>query len=174
MAVSLVVEHMIEHFGYERGEDFKLYCTVSTLRRNSQGLILRIDNNKGWLLENSDLNEIGDFAVWTLEVLHNRLLEKHNETFWIGAESRTINGTEHFIYSKAEHTQKPIVSQFGILIEQGIITMDHLIKKQSNGKVVEKGPLFKFDQQLLVYCFHQVHNTIYYPKELLKNQPLQF
>jgi hypothetical protein len=134
---------ILKNFGYQRGEDFKLYCTVSALKRNSQGLMFKVDNNKSWLLENSDIASIGDFAVWTLEILHSRLLEKHNETFWIGAESKKISGIEHFVYYKAEHTQKPIVSQFDILIEQGIITMDHLIKKIPSGKVVEKGPLFK-------------------------------
>ena len=42
-----------------------------------------------------------------------------------------------------EHTKKPIISQFDILVDQGIITLDHLIKRNSNGKVVEKGPIFK-------------------------------
>ena len=42
-----------------------------------------------------------------------------------------------------EHTKKPITSQFDILIDQGIITLDHLIKRKTNGKVVEKGPIFK-------------------------------
>ena len=134
---------ILRNFGYERGDDFKLYCTVSALKRNSQGLMFKVDNDKSWLLENSAIKSIGDFAVWTLEILHNRLVEKHNETFWIAAESKIISGMEHFIYNKAEHTQKPIVSQFDILLEQGIITMDHLIKKIPSGKVVEKGPLFK-------------------------------
>jgi hypothetical protein len=30
-----------------------------------------------------------------------------------------------------------------LLIDQGIITLDHLIKRNSKGRVVEKGPLFK-------------------------------
>jgi hypothetical protein len=101
-------------------------------------------NNKiNQLLENSDKTEIGDFVVWSLETLHKRLLEKHNETFWIAADSLQIDGIEHFIYKKVDHTKKPIVSQFDILLEQGIITLDHLIKRTASGKVVEKGPLFK-------------------------------
>jgi hypothetical protein len=144
---------ILKNFGYKRGDDFKLYCTLSTLKRNSQGLIFRVDNDMNWLLENSDIAGIGDFAVWTLEILHNRLLEKHNETFWISAESNKISGIEHFIYKKAEHTKKPIISQFDILIEQGIVTMDHLIKKKPNGKIVEKGPLFKIKPTALNLLF---------------------
>ncbi len=144
---------ILDAFGYDRGEDFKLYCTVSSLVRNSQGLKLKMDTDINQLIENSNKSNIGDFVVWGLETLHNRLLEKHNETFWIAADSISINGLEHFQYKKVEHTKKPIVSQFDILIEQGIITLDHLIKRKSAGSVVEKGPLFKIKPNALGLLF---------------------
>jgi hypothetical protein len=142
---------ILKNFGYQRGADFKLYCTVSSIVTNSQGLRLRLDNKLGWLVENSE--SIGDFVVWALDTLHNRLLEKHNETFWIGADSLIIEGREHFLFKKVEHTKKPIVSQFDILLEQGIITLDHLIKQNAKGKVVEKGPLFKIKPNGLSLLF---------------------
>ncbi len=144
---------ILNNFGYYRSEDFKLYCTVSSLVRNSQGLILKIDSKVNQLLENSDKNNIGDFIVWGLDTLHKRLLEKHNETFWIAADSKTIDGKEYFQYKKVEHTKKPIVSQFDILLEQGIITLDHLIKRKSTGSVVEKGPIFKIKPNSLDLLF---------------------
>jgi hypothetical protein len=134
---------ILDTFGYKRGEDFKLYCTVSAISRNSQGLALKLDTDIKQLIENSDKSEIGDFVVWPLKTLHNRLLEKHKETFWVEATSTFIEGIEHFQYSMVEHTKKPITSQFDILIDQGIITLDHLIKRTTNGKVIEKGPIFK-------------------------------
>jgi hypothetical protein len=144
---------ILNAFGYSRGEDFKLYCTVSTLVRNSQGLKLKMDSEISQLIENSDKASVGDFVVWGLETLHKRLLEKHNETFWIAADSVTIDGKEHFQYKKVEHTKKPIVSQFDILLEQGIITLDHLIKRKSTGSVVEKGPIFKIKPNALDLLF---------------------
>jgi len=144
---------ILNAFGYSRGEDFKLYCTVSTLVRNSQGLKLKMDSEISQLIENSDKASAGDFVVWGLETLHKRLLEKHNETFWIAADSVTIGGKEHFQYKKVEHTKKPIVSQFDILLEQGIITLDHLIKRKSTGSVVEKGPIFKIKPNALDLLF---------------------
>lgn len=153
---------ILDNFGYNRGEDFKLYCTVSTLVRNSQGLMLKVDGNTSQLLENSNKSNIGDFVVWGLETLHNRLLEKHNETFWIAADSKTIDGKEYFQYKKVEHTKKPIVSQFDILLEQGIITLDHLIKRKATGSVVEKGPIFKIKPNSLELLFppSQAYNLI--------------
>ena len=52
-----------------------------------------------------------------------------------------------------EHTKKPIISQFDILVDQGIITLDHLIKRTTDGKVVEKGPLFKIKPNALNLLF---------------------
>lgn len=144
---------ILNNFGYIRGEDFKLYCTVSSLVRNSQGLMLKMDSKVNQLLENSDKSNIGDFIVWNLETLHKRLLEKHNETFWIAADSKIIEGKEYFQYKKVEHTKKPIVSQFDILLEQGIITLDHLIKRKPNGRVEEKGPIFKIKPNALDLLF---------------------
>jgi hypothetical protein len=144
---------ILNAFGYSRGDDFKLYCTVSTLIRNSQGLKLKMNTEINQLIENSDKSAIGDFVVWGLETLHKRLIEKHNETFWIAADSISIGGKEHFQFKKVEHTKKPIVSQFDILLEQGIITLDHLIKRKSNGSVVEKGPIFKIKPNALNLLF---------------------
>lgn len=134
---------ILDAFGYWRNEDFKLYCTVSSTNINSQGLSLRLDSNVQQLIEFSENQKFGDFVIWTLEKLHQRLLNKHKETFWVEAESLFIEGKEHFQYKVVEHTKGPIVSQFDILLEQGIITLDHLIKRNAKGKVVEKGPLFK-------------------------------
>ncbi len=144
---------ILNAFGYEREDDFKLYCTVSAIMRNSQGLNLRIDNDVKQLIENSDNPEIGDFVVWTLDKLHNRLREKHKETFWVEAESLQIDNREHFQYKFVEHTKGPITSQFDLLIDQGIITMDHLIKRTATGGAKEKGPIFKIKPQGIELLF---------------------
>jgi len=144
---------ILDAFGYKRNSDFKLYCTVSAITRNSQGLNLRLDSDIKQIIENSDKPEIGDFVLWTLENLHNRLQEKHRETFWVEADSTIIEGREHFQYKFVEHTKKPISSQFDLLLDQGIITLDHLIKRNSVGKVVEKGPLFKIKPNGLELLF---------------------
>lgn len=144
---------ILNEFGYQRGDDSKLYCTVSAIVRNSQGLKLKLDTDVRQVIENSDKGTVGDFVVWGLETLHKRLLEKHNETFWVATDTLMIDSKEHFIYKSVEHTKKPIVSQFDILPEQGIITLDHLIKRTPVGKVVEKGPIFKLKPNALSLLF---------------------
>jgi hypothetical protein len=149
---------ILNQFGYKRGDDFKLYCTVSTLKPNSQGLFLKIDKKLDQLIESSQELKIGDFAIWQLATLHAELKKKHKETFWIAADSIKMNEVEYFCFTKIEHTRSPIVSQFDLLLEQGVITLDHLIKKTIKGKtnkeyVSEKGPLFKIRPDKLELLF---------------------
>ena len=44
---------ILNAFGYNRADDFKLYCTVSSIVRNSQGLKLKMDKDISQLIENS-------------------------------------------------------------------------------------------------------------------------
>ena len=146
-------EEILNNFGYHRGSDFKLYCTVSSKVVNSQGLSLKINLEEDLLIEYSNNPKIGEFAVWTLTNLKSRLLEKHNETFWINAESELIDEIEHFNLKKVLYTKKPDSYIFQLLLEQGEISIDHLIKKDKNGKVIEKGPLFKISKKGFTVLF---------------------
>lgn len=144
---------ILDSFGYQRGTDFKLYCSVSTKVANSQGLYFEMDDKGGLLNERSTRAEIGAFATWSLEDLRTSLAEKHNETFWVGARVHELAGRDHFEFREVLHTRKPILSQFDLLLEQGEITMDHLIKRIPGGRVTEKGPLFKINAGALGLLF---------------------
>lgn len=144
---------ILDAFGYDRDGTRKLYCQVEATKRNSQGLMLRLDAEAERLWENSDKPEYGDFVAWTLAKLKERLLEKHAETFWVGARQVIRDGRESFQLLDVTHTRRPVASQFDILVEQGVISMDHLIKRKPNGTVTEKGPLFKIEAAALPLLF---------------------
>ncbi|WP_258808116.1 MvaI/BcnI family restriction endonuclease [Pseudidiomarina sp. CB1] len=143
---------ILNRYGYERDDDFKLYCTVSTQRENTQGLSFIYDETKDQLQEWYTKSEL--VAVWSGKLLRQRLKEKHSETFWIHAESEFINGVEHFQLISVTHTKAPILSQLLPLIENGLVTMDHLIKRSGKtNRVSEKGPLFKINKTDLNLLF---------------------
>lgn len=144
---------ILDTFGYWEEGIFRLYNTMRGTGRNAQGLILRIEDKKDWLVENSDRPEIGDFLVWELEILRKALLKKHKETFWIKAESKIEDNNEYFHFKEVEHTKNPMVDKFEILIETGAITMDYPIKRMPNGKVVDKGCNFKLKANCLDLLF---------------------
>jgi len=112
-----------------------------------------VEYEKEWLVENSDKKEIGDFLVWELDVLKKALLQKHKETFWISTESKMIDNQEYFLYKEAEHTKNPRVNQFEFLVDMGAITLDYPIKRQPDGKIVDKGCNFKLKASYLDLLF---------------------
>jgi|GEM_PF-137896 len=143
---------ILNRYGYEREDDFKLYCTISTQRENTQGLSFIYDKEKDELQEWYKNDEL--VAVWPGDLLRQRLKEKHAETFWVEAISESIDGEEHFELISVTHTKSPLVNQLLPLIESGVITMDHLIKRSGKtNKVSEKGPLFKMNKRDLALLF---------------------
>jgi hypothetical protein len=144
---------ILDKYGYQRDDDFKLYCTVSTQKANSQGLQFFYDESSDLLIEKDRNGK--NVAIWAGELLRKRLLEKHAETFWINAKSTIVDGKEYFELISVTHTKKPLESQLLPLIQSGVITMDHLIKRKGGSKptVSEKGPLFKIDKCNLLLLF---------------------
>jgi len=134
---------ILEAFGYERGDEFKLYCTINAAKVNSQGLSFDVQPEAGDLWEVSDQAAYDKFAVWSLDLLRSRLASKHAETFWVTARSEMVGSQEWFHLEHVTHTRKPVLSQLDPLLDQGVITMDHLIKRTPTGGAKEKGPLFK-------------------------------
>jgi len=143
---------ILDKYGYQREDDFKLYCTVSTQKLNSQGLQFFYDEANDQLIEKD--RDGMNVAVWPGKLLRDRLLQKHAETYWINAKSTIINGEEHFELISVTHTKRPLVSQLLTLIQSGVITMDHLIKRKSGkSAAAEKGPLFKINKRDLLFLF---------------------
>jgi hypothetical protein len=153
---------ILDAFGYWEKGVFRLYNTIRGTGRNAQGLILKIEDKKDWLVENSDRPEIGDFLVWKLETLRKELLKKHKETFWIRADSKVEDNNEYFHFKEVEHTKNPMIDKFEILVETGAITLDYPIKRMPDGKVIDKGCNFKLKANCLDLLFppSEIYNLV--------------
>lgn len=131
-----------DRYGYQRPghERNTLQVTVSALKPNRQGLGLVVNREMDWLEmnhfalpahENEHYRKLNDVSVWTLMRLHDRLLEKHHETFWIDVESRINGNVEEFRVTTIEHTKNPVLPQFDVLLEQGEIKLDLILSRPS-------------------------------------------
>jgi len=145
-------QEILDRFGYQRQNDFKLYCSVYSTNANSQGLQLSVDLAANWLKEVFKGPPLEEVCVWELPRLHQRLQEKHNETFWIKADSIKTSSGEYFALKSVIHTSKPSSDQFDRLLENGTVSLDHLIKRKRSS-CVEKGPLFKIERPRLSELF---------------------
>lgn len=137
-------KEIVGEYGYipERYTHKSLHVTLSANRPNPQGLGLLVQPQLGLLeadefalsaLEDGTFKKINDVAAWHLVNLHERLLTKHRETFWIDAESKKTGSQELFRVTRILHTKNPIPSQFDILLDQGQITVDFLLCRDSGG-----------------------------------------
>lgn len=135
---------IVEEYGYipEGYAHKSLHVTLTANRPNPQGLGLLVQPQSGILeadefskiaLADGTFKKLNDVAAWKLMNLHERLLTKHQETFWIDAETKMEAGREYFRVSEILHTKNPIPSQFDILLEQGQITVDFLLCRGSGG-----------------------------------------
>jgi hypothetical protein len=133
-----------ERFGYDGGAGVKkLYCSVTARQPNSQGLMFQLNQGVGTLDEVAKLGGgLVEVARWRLSDLRSRLAEAHPESIWVIANSLQRNGIEHFHYRRAIYTGAPLVERLDLLLTEGTITMDHLIKIEGLS-ASEKGPLFK-------------------------------
>lgn len=153
---------IVEEYGYiPEGYNHKsLHVTLSANKPNPQGLGLLVQPQLGLLeadefaqaaSEDGSFRKINDVAAWQLMNLHERLLTKHRETFWIDAETKKDGGRELFRVNEILHTKNPIPSQFDVLLDQGQITVDFLLCRDSGGdtysfKIKSKARPFLFPE----------------------------
>lgn len=118
-------KQIVESYGYYTDGGKKTYqCTVQCSVPNRQFLVLNFNQEAGSLELQAHKDRLYDIAAWRLVRLHQRLLTKHHETFWIEVENDRRDGKEFFRYKRIEHTKNPNVNQFDVLIEHNIITVD--------------------------------------------------
>lgn len=128
---------IVDKYGYiPDGQTDKCYRnTLRCAAPNTQNLRLNMNYPDNLLEIEEDrrtdaemFKKVADVAVWRLQTLHQCLLTKHHETFWIEVDTRQgDDGQEQFRFNKIEHTRNPNVSQFDILLEQSMITVDLLL-----------------------------------------------
>lgn len=126
---------IVERYGYTSSGIKSYRNTLCCKSPNSQNLRLNINYPDNLLeieedcrVKDNVFKKVADVAVWRLQTLHHCLLTKHHETFWIEVDTRIGDqGQEQFMFKKIEHTRNPIVSQFDILVEQSMITVDLLL-----------------------------------------------
>ena len=137
-------EEILSKFGYQRDGGKKLYVSVRSRQPNSQGLYLEVDKLEGLLRERHRKTD-GSFeevAVWSLDALRSRLIDRHPASAWITANVTHREGIEYFHYRFIQFTDEPRADRLTTLLDQGTVTLDHLIST-ADGRTIEKGPLFK-------------------------------
>ena len=146
--IAMNERQILDQFGYWGEDDdhqrrFQLYCTLSARVINSQGLTLQYNES----CDSVDVLYAAEHPQlvtgWEMQVLRDRLLEKHPATFWVKATVDIQDGWEFFRYDHIKYTRNPNVSLFSSLIADGIVSVDFLMHYKPNGMIRDHGFPFK-------------------------------
>lgn len=148
------VSELLARCGYERDGARHLRCTISSLKANSQALVLNAGDE---LLEEISRRHKATVVVWRLAGLEHALARKHRETFWVKTRSIERAGVEHFELLSVVHTRNPVAGQLTRLLDTGSVTVDHMISgRLDNSRAHDKGPSFKVERYRLAELFRGV------------------
>lgn len=145
---------IVEKYGYLKEGKKTYQNTVQCAPPNRQLLFLNVNQLEERLELQAERRKKEDIAAWRLMKLHQRLMIKHHETFWIEVENQLNDGKEYFRYKQIEHTKNPNVGQFDVLLEQNLITVDLLLCRPSGHgdtysfKIKKKGMPLLFPESL--------------------------
>ncbi len=128
-------KEIVDTYGYWKHGSKTYHNTLSCEKINSQGLGLSLYQADRLLTIEEKIQQaervikLNDVAAWRLDSLHEKLRQKHHETFWIEVETTIRKGHEYFRPVTVEHTKNPILSQFDTLLDAGYITVDLLLSR---------------------------------------------
>lgn len=122
-----------------------LFCTVDSLVTNSFGLKLSSSSSPFFFNEvftgKDGLSR--KILTWDIEKLSEKLNSLGNFAI-VEAVKITGQGKDHYHYRYLELLSNPSISSFFNLVNQGAITLDHLISMDFGKQTArEQGPLFK-------------------------------
>ena len=132
---------VLNEYGYlDENERFNLYCSVFGHEKNTLNWKLEVDRiNKQINISNND--KIVSF--WDFEKIKERILKKHDQTFFVYSDTKIENGKEYFLYNKILITQKASLENFLKLIENGQVCMDFVMHRKKNGTTRDHGFLWR-------------------------------
>ena len=154
-------KNMILKYGYmdvnSRHPNFlQLFVTVNN-KPNKQKLYMDDDAENSHILQIHLDDEI--ICRWRYETLKERLYEKHPSTLWVLADEEKKDGQIHFQYNQVQFTQRPIFTQFVLLVSQGVITFDWRGRVKPDGSGYrDHGHGFRMNSKDRHRLFGQVRN----------------
>lgn len=141
----------INELGYydNTNSRYALYSAV-TAKENSHKLRIEVNQERDKVLL---IHRDTSIAFWTLDELHQRLLEKLHETVYIGAKSRKKGATEEFHYQTLEYFSRPSVNILLNEIIKGNVTVELRLHVKENGTVRNHGTAFRIKEARLTKLY---------------------
>lgn len=154
------IRSIIKKYGKQHPEDPDRINWYPSLNNdvNPAGLILDLDNGFLRIKDESDDTILGSIPI---SVLEYRFRQKLDKLLLVYADTKRIDGVEHFHYNEAYVCQLPSVDNIESLITEGKLVVEprcHLFK--STGKLRDRGVAFRMKGEYLRELYSDVEKVI--------------
>lgn len=160
-AVWLIKQkELINKYGY-RDDDGRqaLYSTVSNKTPNAQGLHIKLDEKKNLVIlkhKDSDTH----LAEWSTYVLAGKFMTKMDRIILGFADSREIDGKEHFHFTEAVLLENPTPEKFLDAFNKSEMLLDVRMHINPKGGVRNHGTAFRMSEKNLLLLYSKKKKLI--------------
>lgn len=149
---GLTTAERIQQYGYKDPNGRQAWYLSVTSRRNEANLQLVVTGQHDVLeLHRNEL----PIARWSLEVLEQRLQEKHAHSVFVGAESRGKGADEEFWYKTVTWCQEPSAKRLLELTASGDIIVELRMHLRPDDSARNHGTAFRIRKHKLQTLFRE-------------------
>lgn len=160
-AVWLIKQkELINKYGY-KDEDGRqaLYSTVSNKTPNAQGFFIELDKQKN-LIVLKHKNTTAHLAEWSTYVLAGKFMTKMDRIILGFADSKEINGKEHFHFTEAVLLEHPTPEKFLEAFNKSEMLLDLRMHLKESGAVRNHGTGFRISEKNLMLLYSKKKKLI--------------
>ncbi len=149
---GLTTAERIQQYGYKDPNGRQAWYLSVTSRRNEANLQLVVTEQGDVLELHRNEQPIGR---WSLEVLEQRLQEKHAHSVFVGAEARGKGADEEFWYRTVTWCQEPSAKRLLELAASGDIIVELRMHRRPDGSARNHGTAFRIRKHKLRTLFRE-------------------
>ncbi len=144
---------ILNEYGYKDTNDrFNLYCSVYASKPNSLNWKLKVDREEKKI---KLLNNNTQVTFWDFTKIEERIINKHNETFFVYADTKKENDNEYFYFNQILFAKKASLENFLILIEEDKVCHDFVMHRKKSGATRDHGFLWRIKNVTIPQLFQQ-------------------
>ena len=151
---------LILKYGYKDGKDRQaLYSTVNNKKPNAQGFYIKPEIAKNLIiLCNKDSNF--NYAEWSTYVLAGKFMTKMDRIILAIAESKIIEGKEHFHFDEVTLLEYPTPEKFLEAFKKSEMFLDLRMHLKESGAVRNHGTAFRMTENNLKLLYSKQKKLI--------------
>jgi len=133
----------------------ELHVTADAVKKNSVGLILKIEDNRIYISDDKGVE-----AYYEESVLKEAFEKKYAKLIYVSAACRKENGQELLWFDEAYRLEGFSYERFSELVGKGVIKLDLRVGHYPDGRLHDHGTGFRVLPRYLPQCFEKIEKIL--------------